>query len=214
MDHFGAAAEAEQRLDVGAALADDAGGVPVAVGDHTARDFRAIGVEHAHGVAALEPAADRGDARRQQALARPQRLQRAGIDGDGTARAQRAGDPLLARVLRIRRGQEPAAVGALFEPAHRMQRRARGDGHGAAGGGGDLRRGDLGGHAARAHGGRRAATHGFDLGRDVADFGDQPRGRVEVRDRRCTGPATSDSSSRQSALVICATRAASRSLSP
>ena len=98
-------------------------------------------------------------------------------------RTQRAGYPLLARVLRIRRRQEPAAVGALLEPPHRMQRRARGDGHGAAGGGRDLRRGDLGGHAARAHGRRRAAAHGLDLGRDVADLGNEPRRRIEVRIR-------------------------------
>ena len=99
-------------------------GVPVVVGDHTARDFRAIGVEHAHGVAALEAAADRGHAGGQQALARAQRLQGARIDRDCTARAQRPGDPLLARILRIGRGQEPAAVGALFEAAHRVQRGA------------------------------------------------------------------------------------------
>src|SRR5690349_8635680 len=71
MNHFGAAAEAEHRLEIGAALADDADRIPVAVGNHAARDFRTVDVQHTHSVAAFEPAADRGDARGQQTLPRP-----------------------------------------------------------------------------------------------------------------------------------------------
>ena len=182
MDQLVAAAKTEQRFDVGAAFADDAHGVAIAVGDQAARDLVAVAIEHAHGIAARESPAHRDHTGRQQALARTQRLQRAGIDGHCTARAQRTGDPLLACILGILRRQEPAALGALFEAPHRMHRRTRRRwpwrNRPRVG---DLRGRDLGRHAARAHRRGRAASHGLDLRRDLAHFGNQPRRRIAVR---------------------------------
>ena len=64
MDHFVAPAKAEQCFDVRAAFADDARGVAIAVGDHAARDLVAVAIEHAHGVAARKAAAHRRRRRR------------------------------------------------------------------------------------------------------------------------------------------------------
>ena len=56
MDDFVAAAEAEHGLDVRAAAAHDAPRVGIRIGGHAARHLRALGAQHADGVAALETA--------------------------------------------------------------------------------------------------------------------------------------------------------------
>ena len=118
-------------------------------------------------VAALESAVDARDPRRQQALARAQGSDRAGVERERAFRLERPGDPALARGHRIGRREEPGAGRALGDGLQRMRDAARGDHHMRAGGGGDLRRFDLGLHAAARQLGARGAGHRLDLGTDA-----------------------------------------------
>src|ERR1043165_34540 len=81
VDHFGAAAEAQNGNDVGGGAAFDAVGILHVIGDEPAADLGAVGSAHHHGVAAAKAALDLDDAGRQQTLARAQRLDRARVDG-------------------------------------------------------------------------------------------------------------------------------------
>src|SRR5262249_6052446 len=82
--HFGAAAEPEDRENVGGRAALDLGGVLGVVGDEAAADLGPIGSADDDGVAARENALDVDDARGEQALAAAQRRDRTGIDGQDT----------------------------------------------------------------------------------------------------------------------------------
>ena len=127
------------------------------------------------------------DAGGQQALAAAQRRRRAASTCSAPAGLSSAGDPLLAHGARRglrRRTRCNARLGRCGAPgAARGRRRCTCASRRER----DLRRGDLGRHAAGAHGGRRAARHGLDLGRDARDLGDERRGACPGSGRRCTG---------------------------
>src|SRR5215510_552157 len=78
--HFGAAAEPEDREDVGGRATLDLGGVLGVVGDEAAADLGAVGAADNDGVAAGENALDEDHSGGQQALAAAQRRDRTGID--------------------------------------------------------------------------------------------------------------------------------------
>src|SRR5471030_2298486 len=80
VDDLVAAAETQQLLDLGALAPRDATGILGGIGDQPAREHVALVVLHVDHVAALELAVDRGDAGRQQALARGERTHGAVID--------------------------------------------------------------------------------------------------------------------------------------
>src|SRR5262245_61885608 len=109
MDQFGAADIAEDLLDFTALAADDGFGLLMVVGGEPAADLDPLAVPDDDGVAALEAALDPGDARRQEALARGERLGRALIDGESAPRFERARDPALARRDRVLARDEPSA---------------------------------------------------------------------------------------------------------
>ena len=125
VDHLGAAGEAEERLDLAAVAAGDAFGVGGVVGDEAAADLLAVHADDVDRVAALEAALDPADARRQEALARPERPRRAFVDDQRAARLQPARDPGLARGHRIGFGQEPGAALAGGDPLERVRPRGR-----------------------------------------------------------------------------------------
>jgi hypothetical protein len=115
MDHLIAAAEAEDGLDLALLRPMDAGRVGISSRRRARGRARARGVEHAHRVAALEAAAHRGQARRQQALAA-----RSGAAAPRRSSARppersAARDPLLAGRERAPTGLEPGAGGALLD---------------------------------------------------------------------------------------------------
>ncbi len=178
---------------------------------------RPSGLEHAHGVAAIEssdrldrrpPAA--GSCRRASAAtAPPSTVQR-------TGRLQRARDPLLAHA----RSATPTAANHVQRAPSSIRRSgcvlatAR-DAHAATGGDGDARRGELGRHAAGAHvRGRRRPPSLRSRGVICSTCPMNCAPGIASPGRRVYRPSTSESSTRQSALIICATRAARRSLSP
>src|ERR1039457_3192473 len=76
MDQLLATAKSEQRRDLAALATHDARGIAVGIGGDAARDFAAVGREHADGVARLKTAERSGDPGRQQALAALQRAPR------------------------------------------------------------------------------------------------------------------------------------------
>ena len=154
---------------VGRRSALDFLGVLGVVGDEAAADFGAVRPAHDHGIAARERALDLDDAGRQQAVAAPQRRDRAGIDRERALRLERAGDPFLARRDRIGRRQEPGAAAAVGDRAQRMLDAARRDHHVGAAGGGDLAGLDLGLHAAARQFRAGGARHRLDLRRDALD---------------------------------------------
>ena len=170
--------------DLAAFPADDALGVDAGIGDQPAAQLAAVGRADDHRVAALEAALDARDAGRQQALAGRQRLLGAGVDVDVALRLELPGDPALARRHRIGVGEEPGARRALADRAQRVEHLAAGDHHVRAGAERDLRRLDLGAHAALRQLGAGVAGHGLDLRRDGGDDVEARRIGVGVGRRR------------------------------
>jgi hypothetical protein len=101
VNHLITAAITEQVGDFAALMAHDGPGILGVVGREPARHLVAGEVDDDHGIAALEPAFDLHDTGGQQAAACLERVQRAGIDGDGAGGLQRAAEPALARGLRL-----------------------------------------------------------------------------------------------------------------
>ena len=81
VDHFRAAADAEDRHHIGRGAAFDLLGILGVIGDEAAADFMGIGTAHQDSIAAGELPVDPGHAGRQQAFSRAQRAYRAGVDG-------------------------------------------------------------------------------------------------------------------------------------
>ena len=102
MDHFVAATVTENGLDFTGLVADDTPRVGGAIGGQTATKLDSVGAAHGHRVAALKIALDGDDTGGQQALARGQRLDRAGIDVQRPDRLQGSGDPAFARRASLR----------------------------------------------------------------------------------------------------------------
>src|SRR6185437_15012071 len=86
VDQLGAAKVAENLGDFTALAANNGLGLFMVVGREPATELGTVAVADHHGVAALEAPFDSGHARRQQALARGQRLSRALIDGKDAPR--------------------------------------------------------------------------------------------------------------------------------
>ena len=83
-------------------------------------------------------------------------------------------EPAIQRLRAVRpsgSGQEPGAAGAAFERLQRALDVADGDGHGAAGLGGDAGGDELGAHAAGGVAGRWLAAHRLDFGGHGFDDG-------------------------------------------
>ena len=166
VDHLRPAADAEDGHHVRRGAALDLFGVLGVVGDEAAADLVGVGAAHHHGIAAGELAVDPDHAGRQQAFAGAQRGDRAGVDGQRALRLQRARDPAFSRGDGIGRRQEPGAAAAIGDRLQRMLDLARRDQHMRAGRGRDLRRLDLGVHAAARQFGFGRARHRLDFGGD------------------------------------------------
>ena len=177
MDHFVAAAIAEQFLELAALAATHALGVPARVGGEPTCDLAARRVRHDDRVATVEAPAHLHDARRQQALALAQRPCGALVHPQFAGRLQHPRDPLLSGSYRRAIRQEPAAACTRLDPSQRMSVATGRDAHVASRRHGDLGRKHLGRHPARAHLGRRAARHRLDFWRDVRYLGNEPRVR-------------------------------------
>src|ERR1700733_14306138 len=89
VDHLVAAAIAQDRLDLAALMAGNGARVVARIGREAARQLAPGGAPKEEGVAALEPAPDRGAACRQEAGAALQRRRRALVHGQRPHRIDR-----------------------------------------------------------------------------------------------------------------------------
>src|SRR5262249_14466674 len=110
MDHLVPATVAEAGFDFTALVAPDEPGILPPTGPKTTRPLAPFSVHDAHGSAALELSRNFLHAGGQQAFALAQRLERAVIDRETADGLQGARDPLLARIARRCRRQEPGAT--------------------------------------------------------------------------------------------------------
>ncbi len=180
MDHFLPAQEAQDSLNLAAAVAFDARGIGRGIGDQTPPQRRAVGAAHHDRVAALKIALHRCHARGQQTAALGQGLDGAGVHGDGAAGMQTGRDPTLSRACGRGGGGEPGALAAVPQPGDGVGRAAIGDHRGAPRLTGQTGRLDLGDHAAAAHLAARGPGHGLDRGRDLRHLGDEFRAAIDT----------------------------------
>ena len=170
------------------ALAHDARGIAFGVRDHAARDFRAVAAERRSRcrrarIGRVTPTTPAGS----RLLPAAQRLQRARVDDEAPARAQRSGDPLLARALGVRRWARTSCNRAPSSSRRdRVHRRAGRDGTcGSRRPSAILAAMILVAMPPDPTSDTEPPGHGFDLGRDVADFAlDEPGVGIEIRIRR------------------------------
>src|SRR5262249_34272257 len=140
VDELVAARRAEDRGDLATLLTDDTLRVHLSIGNEAATQLAPVGGADDNGIAPVERAFDARPARRQQTLARTQRLLRAGVDVDVALGLELPGDPALLGGERVGRREEPGARRAVGDRAQRVLHLAAGDDHVRAGAERDLRR--------------------------------------------------------------------------
>ena len=174
--HHRTGGEPQRRLDGVGFQAADRPGVGGIIADQAARQLQPRLVAQHHAVALFEPAVDGADACRQQALAPSHRCRRAGVQAQRSGRGQRSGDPGLVGCGRRGGRRDDGGQSPILDGLQGSGSGAQGDQGRAAGGAGDPRRGQLGGHAADSNPGADVgpAGHGFDLGRQLGDAGHMP----------------------------------------
>ena len=96
VDYLGSIGVAEQAFDLLRMLTGNLGDILGAVIGQATGDLTAVGVEQLDGIAALEAAANMGDADRQQAAAPPQGALSPGVQVDLSSRAPAGKDKALA----------------------------------------------------------------------------------------------------------------------
>ena len=112
VDHLVTAAPAEDRLDLGRAVAGDALGVRAGIGAEAASEGGAVLAQDLDRVAAVEGAVHAAHAGGQQRAAGTQGARGAGIDDEAALGGERAEDPALAGAVALGGGQEPGAARA------------------------------------------------------------------------------------------------------
>ncbi len=127
MDHFVAAAIAEDRLDLAAAMPGDRLRVGARIRREPARELAPVAAAHNNRIALLEGSLNRHHAGRQQARAARERADRAVVDDERAGDVDRARDPAFARRARFGIGNEPASRARPLRspPAGAVPRRAR-----------------------------------------------------------------------------------------
>src|SRR5471032_223977 len=121
MDDLVAATVAEDGGDFTAFVPGDAADIGARIGGEAARHLAAAACAYDDRVAALEFAFGGCSAGGKQALAVPERLCRAVVDGQHPDGIKRAGDPALACGERLGRGEEPGDGGAVLDRTQRVK---------------------------------------------------------------------------------------------